>query len=175
MFAIQPKRCRRLLRSLCLDAVAIGLALALWAPHTALAAEIVHVVQPGENLYRIGLHYGVGWQAIMAANGLYSTYIHVGQALVIPGTTAGTEPAAPPPAPTPPPAAPAPVQPAAVYVVQRGDSLWLIAQRFQVTVGDLMQANGLSNGHLIYAGQVLAIGGPVPAAGKTLNVTGRRQ
>ena len=175
MLAIQPKRCRRLVRSLCLGVVAIGLALALWAPRAALAAEIVHVVQPGENLYRIGLRYGVGWQAIMAANGLYSIYIHVGQALVIPGTTAGTEPAPPPPAPTPLPAAPAPAQPATVYVVQRGDSLWLIAQRFQVTVGDLIQANALSNGSLIYAGQVLVIGGPAPAAGKILNVTGRRQ
>jgi lipoprotein NlpD len=59
------------------------------AARTAHAAEIVHVVQPGENLFRIGLHYGVGWRDIMAANGLYSTNIYVGEALVIPGTSGG--------------------------------------------------------------------------------------
>ena len=44
----------------------------------------MHVVQPGENLFRIGLHYGVDWREIMTANGLYGTNIYVCQALVIP-------------------------------------------------------------------------------------------
>ena len=44
----------------------------------------IHVVQPGENLYRISLRYGVTVQAIMAANGLTSSTIHQGQHLRIP-------------------------------------------------------------------------------------------
>jgi len=44
----------------------------------------IHVVQPGENLYRISLRYGVTVQAIMAANGLTNYNIHVGQRLRIP-------------------------------------------------------------------------------------------
>lgn len=45
----------------------------------------VHVVQPGENLYRIGLRYGVSWPKIAAANGLAYPYrINVGQTLIIP-------------------------------------------------------------------------------------------
>jgi len=93
--------------------VVLSLALALGLPRAALAAEIVHLVQPGENLFRIGLRYGVDWRAIMRANGLYSTNIYAGQALVIPGTTAEGAPAlAPtPPAPTPPPPAPTPAPP----------------------------------------------------------------
>jgi LysM repeat protein len=154
--------------------VIASLLLALWAPSAALAAEIIHVVQPGENLYRIGLKYGVDWRAIMAANGLYSTYIYVGQTLVIPGTTAGAPPAPEPAAPAAP--APAPAAPGTtVYVVQPGDALWLIAQRYQVAVSDLVQRNGLANPNLLYAGQTLVITGPAPAPGKVLSVAGRGQ
>ncbi|MGA9351417.1 MAG: LysM peptidoglycan-binding domain-containing protein [Anaerolineae bacterium] len=46
----------------------------------------VHVVQRGENLYRIALHYGTTVQALASANNLSSTsLIRVGQTLVIPG------------------------------------------------------------------------------------------
>jgi LysM repeat protein len=46
----------------------------------------VHVVQRGENLYRIALHYGTTVQALASANGLSSTsLIYPGQRLTIPG------------------------------------------------------------------------------------------
>lgn len=163
-------------RALSLNLCALVLSLALWAPRPALAAEIIHVVQPGENLFRIGLNYGVDWRTIMAANGLYNTYIHVGQSLVIPGTTAGPTPEPVVAQPTPPPAAaPPPVPNQTTYVVQRGDSLWLIAQRYQVTVSDLMRVNGLPNSNLIYAGQVLVIAPAGQVSAKVLNITGRGQ
>ncbi len=158
---------QQLRRVLFAGVVVISLAIALGMPRTALAAEIIHVVQPGENLYRIGLKYGVDWRTIMSANGLYSTNIYVGQALVIPGTTDNTAAPAPP--------TPTPAQGADVYVVQRGDALWLIAQRFHVTVSDLMRSNGLVNPNLIFAGQVLVIGGQSGDPSKVLNVTGRGQ
>lgn len=44
----------------------------------------IHVVQPGENLFRISLRYGVSMDAICAANGITDpTRIHVGQQLRI--------------------------------------------------------------------------------------------
>ncbi len=81
---------------------------------TALAAAPAasggtHVVQPGENLFRIGLKYGVTVTAMQAANGLSGTLIYVGQTLIIPGAGSATgAPAAPAPAPqiaVPPPPA----------------------------------------------------------------------
>ncbi len=52
-----------------------------------------HTVQRGENLFRIGLRYGVGVAAIQAANGIAGTTIYVGQRLVIPSKASGSNPA----------------------------------------------------------------------------------
>jgi LysM repeat protein len=43
-----------------------------------------HIVQRGENLFRIGLRYGTTAAALRAANGLNGNLIYVGQVLVIP-------------------------------------------------------------------------------------------
>jgi murein DD-endopeptidase MepM/ murein hydrolase activator NlpD len=46
-----------------------------------------------------------------------------------------------------------------IYIVQSGDSLLLIASRFNVDLEDLMNANGISNPDLLSAGQELVIPG----------------
>ncbi|MFV9511109.1 LysM peptidoglycan-binding domain-containing protein [Tepidibacillus sp. LV47] len=46
------------------------------------------------------------------------------------------------------------------YIVQPGDNLWSIAQRFGTTPEAIMRANGITNPNLIYVGQPLFI--PVP-------------
>ncbi len=140
--------------------LALAVSAAAWRP--ARADGVVHVVQPGDNLYRIGLQYGVSWIDIQQANQLPSTLIYPGQQLIIP--VHGSAPATPPAAdPTPTPAPPAPV--AGSYVVQRGDSLSAIARRFGLATADLALANHLSNPSLIYAGQTLVI----PGAGVSLD------
>jgi murein DD-endopeptidase MepM/ murein hydrolase activator NlpD len=45
------------------------------------------------------------------------------------------------------------------YIVQSGDTLSLIASRFNITLEDLMNANGISNPDLLSAGQELVIPG----------------
>jgi uncharacterized protein YraI len=48
-------------------------------------AQRTHVVQYGENLFRIGLRYGINWLQIAAANGIgYPYNIYAGQVLIIP-------------------------------------------------------------------------------------------
>ncbi len=64
----------------------------------------VHVVQRGENLFRIALHYGTTVQALALANNLSSiSLIYVGQRLVIP--SGGSASPAPVPAPVSAPTA----------------------------------------------------------------------
>jgi LysM repeat protein len=155
--------------------LALGLA---WLP--AAADSPIHTVQPGENLYRIGLKYGVTWQDIVQANGLASTVIFVGQQLVIP--VAASSPTQAPATPSPTPAsadpAPTPAPPATTsYTVQPGDYLSAIARRFGVTTAALTAANNISNPSLIYVGQVLIIPSsdgqappPAPSANKLILV-----
>lgn len=50
----------------------------------------------------------------------------------------------------------------ATYVVQGGDSLWLIASHLQIPLGDLIKANpSIRNINLIYSGQVLKLPPPI--------------
>ncbi len=147
-------------------------------------AGSTHVVQPGETLYRIALRYGVTVGALAAYNGLSDpTRIRPGQVLNIPPTGARDRGK---PAPKPPKSAKTPsAQPATQgtvvirkvtyrYVVSRGDTLFLIARRFGLTVTVLKQANGLTS-DLILPGQRLVIPGAkvsirIPPPGKTILV-----
>nr|HID13836.1 LysM peptidoglycan-binding domain-containing protein [Anaerolineae bacterium] len=62
----------------------------------------IHIVQQGENLFRIALHYGVSMWAIARANGIANiNYIYVGQHLIIPGA-APLPGSSPTPTPLPP-------------------------------------------------------------------------
>ena len=148
-------------RHLCLLFSPIVLALLWAAPAGATTLDtvpgqnqIVHVVQPGENLFRISLRYGTTVDAIMAANGLTDpNAVYAGQQLLIPqGSSA--------------PAAPsAGAAPGGAYTVRPGDTLGQIAASHGVTLLALIQANGLANPNLIYTGQRLAI----PGAGRSVS------
>lgn len=51
----------------------------------ASTGETVHIVQPGENLYRIGLQYGFTYQELAAYNGIANPdRLEVGQEIRIP-------------------------------------------------------------------------------------------
>ena len=64
-----------------------------------------------------------------------------------------------------------------IYVVQPGDSLSRIAQRFGVPMATIMSANGIVNPNLIFAGQRLTIPGPGtgPAPAPTQAPAARRR
>lgn len=127
--------------------------------------DIIHIVQSGENLYRISLRYGVAISAIQTANGITNrNLIFVGQRLVIPQGAGPT----PTPVPTQPPAggddgggnpAPPTSGESFVYTVVRGDTLGRIARRFGTTVNAIVAANGITNPNIIYPGQQLTIPG----------------
>ncbi len=134
------------------------LCLTLAAP--AFAQTTTHIVQRGENLFRIALRYGVTVNALAAANGLSSTStIYVGQRLTIPTGGSGGSPL---PTPTPSPS-PSPPPASGVHTVQRGENLYRIALRYGVTTQALAAANGIANPNRIYVGQRLVIPGSGPA------------
>jgi LysM repeat protein len=113
----------------------------------------VHVVQPGETLFRIGQRYGVTVTDLAAANGLLNAaQIYSGQQLVIPGPGAAT---------STPATAPAAASPAltGTHIVQPGETLGDIAARYGTGIAELAQANSLSNPSLIYSGQALLVPG----------------
>ena len=70
-------------RALLLAALATA---ALACASTPDGKDVVHVVRPGENLYRISLHYGVPVDRLIRSNRIRDVHaLEVGQALRIPG------------------------------------------------------------------------------------------
>jgi LysM repeat protein len=121
--------------------------LALASPVPTLTSpptgRVTHTVQRGENLFRIALRYGTTVQAVASANGITNpALIYVGQVLTIPSP--GSQPSPPTTGGT-------------TYVVQRGDNLFRIALRYNMSYVHLAQYNGIANPAHIYVGQVLRI------------------
>lgn len=129
----------------------------------------VHVVQPGDTLFRIAIDNNTTVDEMLAANpqlGFNASYLQLGQELTIPGCV--------PPTPTPDPNAPtaaptntaAPEVPTATqdpsvpptYTVVEGDTLFRIATNHGITVDALLAANPqLGGSTLIQPGMVLTI------------------
>jgi LysM repeat protein len=132
------------------------------------ATEAIHVVREGETLFRIALRYGVSVNNLATANGITNpALIFAGQRLRIPGRAAPT--AAPSRTPAPPTAtftATTVPAPTTTYTVQRGDTLFKIAARFNTTVSTLLRLNRINNPNLIFIGQRLQL----PAAAATPTV-----
>ncbi|MDD4335442.1 MAG: LysM peptidoglycan-binding domain-containing protein [Desulfotomaculaceae bacterium] len=111
----------------------------LFMPVPALAAA-THTVLPGESLYGISCNYGITVASLMNTNGIKDHLIYPGQVLSMPGFQASQNITPDTRRPT--------------CIVQAGDSLWLIAQKYGVSYQDLMAANNLKNID-IYPGMVL--------------------
>src|SRR5258708_30318407 len=88
--------------------IACLVAIPVVIPSVGLRAQgsASYTVQPGDNLYRISLKFGVTMAAIQEANGITNpNLIFVGQVLNIPGGTGNPQPPTAAPAATQAPAA----------------------------------------------------------------------
>lgn len=104
-----------------------------------------YVVRAGDTLWLLAQRYNTTVDAIKSLNGLTGNDLRIGQVLKIPtkGTPDGSY---------------------FEYVVRSGDTLWLLAQRYNTTVDAIQNLNGLS-GSALSIGQILRIpsSGAAPA------------
>jgi peptidoglycan DL-endopeptidase LytF len=102
--------------------------------------EITYTIVAGDNLWRIANRFGISVDEIKQANNLQTDLLTIGQKLTIPNgkTNQPTE-----------------VHKAS-YTVIKGDTLWAIAKKFNVSVDQLKGSNGLTT-NILSVGQQLII------------------
>lgn len=95
-----------------------------------------YMVKKGDNLYQIAKVYNTTPEAIKSLNNLTGDTLQIGQILQIPQESATDE--------------------EAIYIVQRGDSLYKIASMFSTTVDEIRRLNNLTT-DMLQIGQSLKI------------------
>ena len=105
-----------------------------------------YIVQSGDTLTSIAIRFDTTVQAIVDLNDLENpNLIYVGEILKIPTDSRGNI------------AVPSTRQYMTTYIVQNGDTLSSIAQKFDTTVQSIVSINNISNPNLIYTGEILKI------------------
>jgi cell wall-associated NlpC family hydrolase len=125
-----------------------------------MASPITYSVKSGDTLWSIANANGNCVDSIKLLNGLSSDLIYAGQVLTL--SNSGVEQTVP--------ATPTVVS-QSKYIVQTGDSLWSIAQKFGTTVDYLRIINGLPN-ETIYGGNTLLVRGTLTST--TVSRSGER-
>jgi LysM repeat protein len=141
-------------------------------PVADVAPISTYTVQRGDSLWSIAKKHQLTVAELAKANNLPAgAALQPGKKLIIPGKAG----AAAAEAPKETAAAPAPAKVASAetttHIVQPGESLGLIARKFNVTVGEIAAANNLT-GPTIRAGQKLVIPGARAVVTKASSTTG---
>jgi len=122
-----------------LIAAALPLIFAAHAQDGSESVFTVHVVQRGENLFRIALQYDLFAEQVAAANGITdSNSIVVGQRLIIPLATVSSDQHL-------------------AHTVSAGETLASIAAAYSRPEAELIALNSLESAEAIYVGQELVI------------------
>ena len=93
-----------------------------------------YIIKSGDTLYSIASKYNISVDNLKKANNLASNILQVGQKLIIPNNEISDD----------------------IYVVQKGDSLYKIANKFGLSVSELKEYNSLKS-DILSIGQVLKI------------------
>lgn len=124
---------------------------------TTTASSYTYTVVTGDTLLKIANMHGVSLAELVTWNQLKDHLIYPGQVLKIVGSGTGNAKSvavkSPPPSST---------TSTAVYKIQKGDTLGIIAKKFNMTVQELKALNNLTS-DLIYAGNSLRVSGEAAA------------
>ncbi|MCI9084397.1 MAG: LysM peptidoglycan-binding domain-containing protein [Bacilli bacterium] len=101
-----------------------------------------YTVKAGDSLWSIANKYGITVNELKRLNNLTSDNLTIGQALRVPSSETGTTPGGTP-------------NPSNTYTVKSGDSLWKIANQYNVTVNAIKTLNGLTSDSLTVGQQLL--------------------
>ena len=124
------------LNNLTSNILMVGQVLKLDGEIDTIVNSNIYTVVPGDTLYKIANIFNTSVNELKQLNNLTSNTLSIGQVLKIPvnSTTPSTQ----------------------TYTVQKGDSLWLIANKLNTTVDKIKSINNLSS-NLLQIGQVLLI------------------
>ena len=142
------------------------------ASSKAVAGKDVYVVQKNDTLSQIAQRHGVKTADLAAVNGISTnSIIRVGQKLKMPvgskkvqNVKSSSSKAASSAKTTKTTKAEYPAD--GVYTVKSGDSLWLIARRFDTTVAKICEANNISADTRLQIGQKIKLPGAAATAAK---------
>ena len=104
----------------------------LLIPKGTTESTNIYTVQKGDNLYSIALKYGLTVDELKEINNLTSNSLSIGQQLYITDETKNNEV----------------ISDEITYIVQKGDSLWSIAKKYNITVNELKEYNNLPDNTL---------------------------
>lgn len=122
----------------------------------AAAAGATHIVRHGETLDSIAKLYGIALSDLRALNNIRG-WIFPSDELTLPA--AGRAPAPTAPSSAPARQAPAPAAQPETHIVQRGETLFRIAQRYGLPLDSLLSANNIEDPRRIHAGLRLRLNG----------------
>ena len=104
--------------------------------NSSVKSNNIYIVKKGDNLFDIAASKGVTINDIKNANNLKTDVLQIGQVLNIPTPSSGE----------------------INYIVQKGDNLYTIANKYDVTIDDIKKLNKLST-NTLQIGQILKIPG----------------
>lgn len=116
----------------------IVLTLFLFLGFNIIYSNEIYILKKGDTLYRLSKKYNIGINEIIEINKLGDiTALPVGSKILIPvvAKTQGT------------------------YTVKRGDTLFSISKKFNLSLSKIMKYNDLEVGDIIFLGQVLQLAG----------------
>lgn len=120
-----------------------------------LARPEVHVVAPGDSLFRIAAKYDITWQELVAQNGLlYPYFLYPHQELQLPASAIPAAESQPVQAAK---ETPVPPETPTTYTVQRGDGLIMVAESLGLNWQVLAELNGIEYPYTLYPGRILLL------------------